>query len=92
MDKKEVEKIYNLSNLSLEGRDLELMTEKFNQVLDFIEGIFDVDTEGVPMTESIYNHKAVFREDEVFEETSREDALKNAGDKEFGYFRLDWKL
>lgn len=92
MNTKEVEKIYNLSNLSLDGKDLDNMTEKFNQVLDFIESIFDVDTEGVEMTENIYNHKAAFREDEVFEDTSREDALKNAYDKEFGYFRLDWKL
>ena len=92
MDTKEVEKIYNLSNLSLEGKDLDHLAEKFNVVLDFIEDIFDVDTEGVELTESIYNHKAIFRKDEVKEEISRDEALINAADKEFGYFRLDWKL
>jgi len=92
MDTKEVEKIYNLANLSLEGKDLEHLAEKFNIVLDFIEDIFDVDTAGIELTENIYNHKAVFRKDEVKGEISRDDALKNAADKEFGYFRLDWKL
>lgn len=92
MDTKEVEKIYNLANLSLEGKDVEHLAHKFNMVIDFIEDIFDVDTEGVELTESINNHYAVFRKDEAKESIAREDALKNAADKEFGYFRLDWKL
>lgn len=92
MDKKEVEKIYNLSNLSLEGKDVDLISDKYNQVLDFIEEIFDVDTEGVELTEAIYAHNAVFRLDEPKESVDRDMALKNASNKEFGYFRVDWKL
>ncbi|WP_296114101.1 Asp-tRNA(Asn)/Glu-tRNA(Gln) amidotransferase subunit GatC [uncultured Anaerococcus sp.] len=92
MDVKEVEKIYQLSNLSLENKDKDLISEKFNRVLDFIEDIFTVDTEGVEMTEYIKTHKAVFREDKVKESLARSKALENAKDTEFGYFRLDWKL
>ncbi len=92
MNQKEVEKIYNLSNLSLEGKDIDVLTYKFNKVLDFVEDIFDIDTDGVDMTEEIFNHKAIFRNDEVEGSIKREEALKNAKDTEFGYFRLDWKL
>ena len=92
MQAKEVEKIYSLSNLNLEGKDVEDLSNKFNIVIDFIEDIFDVDTENIKMTESIDAHKAVFRKDEAKESSSRDDALKNAPDREFGYFRLDWKL
>lgn len=92
MDNKEVEKIYKLSNLSLEGKDIDLISNKFNKVIDFIDDIFDVDTDGVDMTEIISNHKAVFREDKPLESVSRDKALENAKDTEFGYFRLDWKL
>ncbi|SUU92315.1 Glutamyl-tRNA(Gln) amidotransferase subunit C [Anaerococcus octavius] len=92
MQAKEVEKIYSLSNLNLEGKDVEDLSNKFNIVIDFIEDIFDVDTENIKMTESIDAHKAVFREDEAKESSSRDDALKNAPDREFGYFRLDWNL
>jgi len=92
MQAKEVEKIYSLSNLNLEGKDVEDLSNKFNIVIDFIEDIFDVDTENIKMTESIDVHKAVFRKDEAKESSSRDDALKNAPDREFGYFRLDWNL
>lgn len=92
MQAKEVEKIYELANLSLEGKDIEALSSKFNIVIDFIEDVFDIDTEGVKLTESIYSHDAVFRDDSDSSSISREDALKNAPDKEFGYFRLDWKL
>lgn len=92
MEAKEVEKIYRLANLSLDGKDTNDLSDKFNKVIDFIEDVFDVDTDGVELTESIYSHKAVFRDDSKSYSVDREDALRNAPDKEFGYFRLDWKL
>lgn len=92
MDNKEVEKIYRLANLSLDGKDVDNLSNKFNIVLDFIEDIFDVDTEGVELTERIDSHIAMFREDEVKESISRDQALSNAANTEFGYFRLDWDL
>lgn len=92
MDNKEVEKIYRLSNLSIEGKDVEVISNKFNMVIDFIEDIFTVDTDEVGMTEILPNHKAVFRNDVAVDSISRDSALENAEDTEFGYFRLDWKL
>lgn len=92
MNKHDVEKIYNLSNLSLEGKDLDQISDKYNQVLDFVEEIFDIDTENVDLTEGIYNHEAEFREDIAKESVDRDLAIRNAANKEFGYFRVDWKL
>lgn len=92
MDIKEVERIYNLSHLSLENQDKEMISNKFNRVLDFIEDIFSVDTDDVEMTEYINNHNAVFRDDIVEKSLDRSKALENAKDTEYGYFRLDWKL
>ncbi|WP_297790750.1 Asp-tRNA(Asn)/Glu-tRNA(Gln) amidotransferase subunit GatC [uncultured Anaerococcus sp.] len=92
MDNKEVEKIYRLANLSLEGKDVNVLSDKFNKVIDFIDDIFTVDTENIEMTELVSNHKAVFRKDEPKASVSRDKALENAKDTEFGYFRLDWKL
>ncbi|EEI83633.1 Asp-tRNA(Asn)/Glu-tRNA(Gln) amidotransferase subunit GatC [Anaerococcus tetradius] len=92
MNKEEVKKIYRLANLSLDGKDVELLSDKFNIVIDFIEDIFTVDTNNVEMTELISNHKAVFRKDKPLESISRSEALENAKDTEYGYFRLDWKL
>lgn len=92
MDVKEVERIYKLANLSLSDDELEKMAKKYNKVTDFIERIFEVDTMGVDMLEIVASHNAVLRDDVVKESLTREEALENAKDTEFGYFRLNWKL
>ena len=92
MDKNEVIRIYKLANLDLSNQDIDIITDKYNKILDFIDHIFDVDCEDVKMTEMLDNHKAVLREDVEGKSLDRQDALKNAKDTEYGYFRLNWKL
>lgn len=92
MDKNEVIRIYKLANLDLSNQDIDIISDKYNKILDFIDHIFDVDCENVKMTEMLDNHKAVLREDVEGKSLDRQDALKNAKDTEYGYFRLNWKL
>ncbi len=92
MDKNEVFRIYKLAHLDLSNQDVELISNKYNKILDFIDHIFDVDCKDVKMTEMLDNHEAILREDIPGKSLDREDALKNAKDTEYGYFRLDWKL
>ncbi|MDU2582260.1 MAG: Asp-tRNA(Asn)/Glu-tRNA(Gln) amidotransferase subunit GatC [Anaerococcus hydrogenalis] len=92
MDKNEVFRIYKLANLDLSNQDVDLISDKYNKILDFIDHIFDVDCKDVKMTEMLDNHEAILREDVPGKSLDREDALKNAKDTEYGYFRLDWKL
>ena len=92
MDKNEVIRIYKLANLDLSNQDVDLISDKYNRILDFIDHIFDVDCKDVKMTEMLDNHEAILREDVPEKSLDREDALKNAKDTEYGYFRLDWKL
>lgn len=92
MDKNEVIRIYKLANLDLSNQDIDRISDKYNKILDFIDHIFDVDCEDVKMTEMLDNHKAVLREDIEGKSLDRQDALKNAKDTEYGYFRLNWKL
>ena len=92
MDKNEVFRIYKLANLDLSNQDVDLISDKYNKILDFIDHIFDVDCKDVKMTEMLDSHEAILREDVPGKSLDREDALKNAKDTEYGYFRLDWKL
>lgn len=92
MNKNEVERVYRLANLDLSNEDIEKIANKYNTILDFIGHIFEVDCENVEMTEMLDNHKAILRDDEIGQSLDREEALKNAKDTQFGYFRLDWKL
>ena len=92
MDKNEVIRIYKLANLDLSNQDVDLISDKYNKILDFIDNIIDVDCKDVKMTEMLDNHEAILREDVPEKSLDREDALKNAKDTEYCYFRLDWKL
>lgn len=92
MDKNKVIRIYKLANLDLSNQDIDIISDKYNKILDFIDHIFDVDCEDVKMTEMLDNHKAVLREDIEGKSLDRQDTLKNAKDTEYGYFRLNWKL
>lgn len=92
MDNKEVERIYRLANLDLSNENIDQIADKFNTILDFIDHIFKVDTKDVKMTEMLENHKVILREDKVKNSLDREDALKNAKDTKYGYFKLDWEL
>lgn len=92
MDKHEVERIYGLANLDLSNKNIDLIANKFNTILNFIDHIFEVDCNTVEMAEMIDNHIAIFREDKIGESLDRDEALKNAKDTQYGYFRLDWSL
>lgn len=88
IDKKEVKRVYEMAHLNIKDEELDKMEEKFNTVLDFSRTILEVDTNDVDMLEIVENHESFLREDKVFESIDREEALKNAQDREYGYFRL----
>ena len=88
IDKKEVKRVYEMAHLNIKDEELDKMEEKFNTVLDFSRTILEVDTNDVDMLDIVENHESVLREDKVFESIDREEALKNAQDREYGYFRL----
>lgn len=88
IDKNEVRRIYSLAKLNIDDRDLDIMKNKFNIILDFANIIMEVDTKNIEMMELISNHESILREDIVEDSIDRDIALKNCKEKEFGYFRL----
>ncbi|MDO4594130.1 MAG: Asp-tRNA(Asn)/Glu-tRNA(Gln) amidotransferase subunit GatC [Tissierellia bacterium] len=92
MDIKDVVRIYKLAKLELKEDEVSMIADKFNQTLDFIKPIFEVDTKDVELEELAVSHLASLREDKVLKSIDRSEALKNAKDTEYGYFRLNWEL
>ncbi|WP_300409808.1 Asp-tRNA(Asn)/Glu-tRNA(Gln) amidotransferase subunit GatC [Lagierella sp.] len=88
IDKNEVKRIYQLAHLKIQDDELEKMEEKFNKVLEFSSDILKVDTENIDMLEIVENHNSTLRDDVIMDSLDREEALKNATDREYGYFRL----
>ncbi|MEB3024808.1 MULTISPECIES: Asp-tRNA(Asn)/Glu-tRNA(Gln) amidotransferase subunit GatC [unclassified Parvimonas] len=88
VSKEEVKKIYYLANLNVKEEKLDIIAKKFDDVLVFANEIMEVDTSECKALEIVVEHNSPLREDVVEESISREDALLNARDKEYGYFRL----
>lgn len=86
--KEEIKKIYSLANLKIDESELEEISKKFDDVFQFANEIMNLDTEELQELEIVVEHNSPLREDEVCESISREDALSNAQDREYGYFRL----
>ena len=88
VSKEEVKKIYSLANLHIEDSELENIAKKFDDVFNFANEIMNLDTSSCEDLEIVVEHNSPLREDAPCECISREDALLNAKDKEYGYFRL----
>lgn len=88
VSKEEVKKIYSLANLRVDDSELEVIAKKFEDVFEFASEIMKLDTENVEGLEIVVEHNSPLREDVVVESIDREDALLNAQDREYGYFRL----
>ena len=78
----------HLARLEFEESAADAMVASMSEILDWVEKLQEVDTEGVePLTHMSYEMNA-WREDETGEMLSREDALCNAPYHDDEYFRV----
>ncbi|PJA98215.1 MAG: Asp-tRNA(Asn)/Glu-tRNA(Gln) amidotransferase GatCAB subunit C [Ignavibacteriales bacterium CG_4_9_14_3_um_filter_30_11] len=88
ISKEQVKHIAKLARLKLNDEELESYTKELSSILDYIEKLNELDTANVePLTHPIENNN-VFREDELEDSVSREDALKNAPKEDGKYFKV----
>lgn len=88
VDKNTIEKIAHLSRLYLNDADEERMTKSMNNILDWVEKLQEVDTEGVLPLTHMTEEVNIIREDEIGNELEHEKALLNAPKKDSNYFRV----
>lgn len=83
-----VEKIALLSMLHLTEEEKKLYAEQLDSILEYINKLNELDTTDVEPTSHVLPLKNVFREDIAGSSLSREDALRNAPDKQEGFYRV----
>ncbi|MBP2649906.1 MAG: gatC [Firmicutes bacterium] len=86
--RKDVETVAVLSRLEMDEAAMDKFTGQFNAILDYVDMLSKVDTEGVEPTAHVLNLKNVMRTDEVKPSLSRDQALSNAPEQEDGYFKV----
>jgi aspartyl-tRNA(Asn)/glutamyl-tRNA(Gln) amidotransferase subunit C len=86
LTKEEVLKVAHLARLEFKEEEIEKFRGDLNNILSFIEKLQEVDTDGVEPMYQVNNLSNVLRKDEIKKSLDKEEALKNAPQKDDGMF------
>lgn len=88
IDRPLLDKIAHLARLEFDEKDAEKMMRDMSAIVDWVEQLKEVDTEGVEPLTTMSTEINMLREDVAKEHLSHERALRNAPQKDEDYFRV----
>jgi len=88
IDRSLINKLAELSKLEFNEEDAAEIQKNLGNILDLVEKLNEVDTEGVEPLIYMNENIDVFREDKVKQVISKEEGLKNAPDKDSDYIKV----
>ncbi|MDE7489214.1 Asp-tRNA(Asn)/Glu-tRNA(Gln) amidotransferase subunit GatC, partial [Streptococcus agalactiae] len=77
ISEEEVRHVANLSKLRFSDQETKEFASSLSKIVDMIELLNEVDTEGVPVTTTMADRKTVMREDIAQPGNNRDDLFKN---------------
>ncbi len=83
-----IEYVGILAKLELSGQEREQAKKDMGSMLDYIDKLGELDTEGVEPMSHVFPVNNVFREDVVTNGDMREEILKNAPEEKDGMFAV----
>ncbi len=83
-----IEHIGELSRLELSGEEKEARKKDLTDILDYMDKLNSVNTEGISELTHPFDEVNRFREDVVTNEDRREEMLANAPDKKGDFFKV----
>lgn len=88
IDDKMIDHLAHLARLEFPGEKKEEIKTDLNRILQFIDKLEELDTEGVEPLVYMTEEVNVMRPDESRITVTHQEALKNAPDKDSDYFRV----
>ena len=88
VDKDLILKLEHLSKLQLTEKERKTMIGDLNNILNMVDKLNEIDTEGVEPLTHMTEAVNVFREDEIKNQLSSEEALKNAPKTDGKFFQV----
>lgn len=83
-----IEHLARLALIDLSEEEKEIFSKQLNDILDYFQKLNEVDTTNVEPTRHVIDGlKNVFREDIPGKSLTQEEALKNAREKQDGFFK-----
>ena len=84
--KEEVVHVAELARLDMDESAIESVAVQIDHILEYIDTLNRVNTDGVPPTSHAIFITNAFREDQPRDHLDRQEALANAPDREDGFF------
>ena len=88
IDLQTIETVAHLARLEVTEADRQGLLEDMNKILDFMDKLNEVDTEGVEPLVYMTEEVNILREDEIKQVISRTEALQNAPEQDGKFFRV----
>lgn len=86
--RKEVEHVALLARLRLTEEEKSVYLRQLDSILSYMDKLNKLNTDGIEPTTHSMPISNPYREDEVKPSLSKEEALKNAPEREDGFFRV----
>lgn len=88
LTQQEVQHIAELARLTLSHEELETYREQLSAILEYVDRLKQLDTEGVQPTTSVLNLPAALREDKPQAGFTPDQALRNAPRQQSDQFKV----
>lgn len=88
IDEKIVDKIASLAKLEFEGEEKQCIIKDMNNMLNFIDKLEEINTDGITPLIHMTDEDNTFREDVAKVDISQKEALSNAPKKDSTYFKI----
>lgn len=88
IDRPLLDKIAHLARLEFDEKDSGKMMQDMTAIVNWVEKLNEVNTDGVEPLTTMSHEVNVLREDELKEHLPHEEALKNAPKRDADYFRV----
>ena len=88
VDNKLIDDLSHLAKLNFDKQTIEEMKSDFEKILEFVDKLSEIDTEGVEPLIYLSDEVNILRDDKIGEVVTQEQALKNAPNKDSDYFKV----
>lgn len=88
ISEEQVKHVAKLAKLSFSQEELHGFTEQLGKIIDMVELLEEIDTEGVPFTSNVTESINVMREDVSVDGWNRDELMRNVPESEDGFIKV----
>lgn len=88
ISKEQVNHVANLSKLAFAPEEVGDFTKTLSKIIEMVEQLEEVDTEGVPFTSNVAENVNYMREDVAVKGWNRDELLSNVPESEDGFIKV----